>query len=251
MMGLDEFLTKIQRRPLPKPPMERVRALARELAEGAAEALWGVTLQHEPCAVEQLKSPHFASDALNRYLERRWRNQSPPWSLLKMMGFVEIYEGEVEISASAFALLDGAPPASAFISYRRKDSSAFALLTLDRLRAVGVNAYVDMALRPGSLWRERIREEIQTRETLVLLVGIETLTSDMVRQEIVWALDADVNILPIWHNGFVYEPGKPPLPTKIDYVLTHMHTIRVLEESALAYHTALTELAAYFGQAQY
>ncbi|MDZ4766092.1 MAG: toll/interleukin-1 receptor domain-containing protein [Chloroflexota bacterium] len=247
MATFNDFLTKIQRRALPKAPMERVRILAREMAAGAAEGLWMVSLDHDAPNLLALRSPSFGSDSFNRYLERRWKNQPPGWDLLQTVGYVRVEWRVVEISALAFGLLDDDAPASAFISYRRRDSSALALLVLERLRANGIDAYLDLSLRPGSLWRERIREEIQTRDTLVLLIGRETLASEMVQQEIIWALNADIVILPIWHNSFEYQSSARDLPATIDHILTHTHTIRVLEESAMAYHNALIELVSHFG----
>jgi hypothetical protein len=250
MTPFDDFLTRVLRRPIPKPPLERLRLFARELAEGAIDELWRVEIgfvidRHRPPPAG-LRSPDFGSEAFNRYLERRWRNQPPNWYVMQQLGYVQLYPDMLEIRTAAFALLDDHQPSSVFISYRRKDSSAFALLVRDRLRAHQIDAYLDMELRPGSFWRDSIHHEIRTREMLVMLIGHETLASEMVQQEIVWALDADVTIVPIWHNGFTYPPAIP-VPPKIDYALTYTHTIRVLEESARAYHNALIDLLAQFG----
>jgi ADP-ribosylglycohydrolase len=49
--------------------------------------------------------------------------------------------------------------------------------------------------------------------------------------------------MPIWHNGFVYRPEEwSQLPPEVSRVLGTTHTIRVLEESALAYNNAIVEL---------
>ena len=67
------------------------------------------------------------------------------------------------------------------------------------------------------------------------------------REEIEWAKAAGAIMLPVWHNGFVYRSSDWNLPPEIDHILGTTHTIRVLEESALAYNNALVELLNRFG----
>ncbi len=41
----DTFLKRVSQRPLPQNPMTRIRFLAKELAEGAAVGLWGISFR--------------------------------------------------------------------------------------------------------------------------------------------------------------------------------------------------------------
>lgn len=56
----------------------------------------------------------------------------------------------------------------AFISYRRTMSSAFALLTLYRLKSVGIDAFLDMSIPGGDDWNNRIRNEIESRSHFII-----------------------------------------------------------------------------------
>ncbi len=123
----------------------------------------------------------------------------------------------------------------------------FALLVLSRLKAFDLDAFLDMSIRPGDNWHAYIKEQIHQRDYLVLLLGKASLDSDYVKQEISWAIEAGAEIIPIWHNGFEYKEGEFDLPPEIQKVLRSNHSIRVLEESALAYNNAIVELLNRFG----
>jgi hypothetical protein len=151
------------------------------------------------------------------------------------------------LDKAAFDLVQEAEIADVFISYRRKDSSAFAMFVLTRLKMAGLNAYLDMAIPAGDDWKERVKAEIEKREYFVLLLGKETLSSPVVGQEILWALESGRKIIPIWHNGYKHVKGELNLPPQIDETLDNKSAIRVLEESGLGYNNAIVELLNRFG----
>ena len=71
--------------------------------------------------------------------------------------------------------------------------------------------------------------------------------TEVVVEEIGWALEAKLTFIPIWHNGFSYKSEDWTLPPPIDEALRLRHTIRVLEENPLAYNNAIIELLNRFG----
>jgi hypothetical protein len=236
----------MKQRLLPNNPMARVRTLAKELAEGAVEGLWGY-------GVSTFRGEVNDPD-VSRYIHARWGEDVPYWGLLIGSGYAqETFDpfnkvNGFRITEKAFDLVEEVEPADVFISYRRKDSSAFALLVLARLKAEGLNAFVDMTIQPGDNWQMHLKEQIQSRDYFVVLLGKDSLTSDVLHQEVLWALETNANVIPIWHNGFVYRPEEwATLPPEIAEVLGTTHTIRVLEESALAYNNAIIELLNRFG----
>jgi hypothetical protein len=245
MDNLQRFIHKATRRPMPSNPMARLRLFAQELAEGAVEELWKVQIPFD--SDEGIIAYRFSSWAFNEYLRLRWNNLQPNWELLQTVGYVAIDGRSIQINASAFNLLDENDTPEVFISYRRKDSSAFALLVLTKLKQAGIDAFLDLAMQPGTNWQTHIRSEIQSRSYFVLLIGKETLASEVVQREISWAIEADSNIIPIWHNEYIHQPGRFALPADVERVLRESHSIRVLEESALAYNIALIELLSRFG----
>jgi hypothetical protein len=242
--AFEKFLARMLERPLPQNPMQRVRTLAKELAEGAASGLWSMYLY---TFRGQLTGDQ---DNTLVYLEKRWKDDYPGLDLLMGNQYLERYKPDSDtlvISRAAFDLLDEAEPASIFISYKRSESSAFALLVLARLKAEGLNPFIDLSLVPGEDWQKGLKERIQGYDYLIAVLGKETLKSEVCIQELTWAMEAEVNILPVWHNNFVYRSSEWTLPPPIENLLQNTHTIRVIEESALAYNNAIVELLNRFG----
>ncbi|MBZ0276220.1 MAG: hypothetical protein K8I60_08755, partial [Anaerolineae bacterium] len=66
-------------------------------------------------------------------------------------------------------------------------------------------------------------------------------------KEITWAIESGLSIIPVWHNGFTYRSADWSLAPAVDQALSKTHTIRVIEESAVAYNNALVELLNRFG----
>src|SRR4030095_15676733 len=130
------------------------------------------------------------------------------------------------LTERAFDLTRSGSISSIFISYRRKDSSAFALLILKHLKEHSLDAFVDMALVPGEDWHAGLKERIQGYDFFILVLGKDTLSSEYVVEEIGWAMDAGLTIIPVWHNDFEYKStdwGR--IPVRIDQMLQNTHAI--------------------------
>ncbi len=242
--NLDTFLKTVLARELPQNPMARIKTLAKELAEGAAQDVW-------PLAIYLFRGGLITNQTeLITYLEQRWNNVYPGLGLLLVNGYLEYdpsAKDTVLISRAAFALMTEAEPANIFISYRRKESSAFALLVLARLKMAGMNPFLDLALEPGEDWEQGLKERIKQHQYVIVLLGPSTLESEVCRQEIKWGIEYGLKIIPIWHNGFIYRSGEWDVALSIDRALSKTHTIRVIEESALGYNNAVIELLNRFG----
>jgi len=259
MPDFDAFLTKMLQRPLPSSAISRVRVLAKELAEGAVEEVWPSYLSvnranshPDPETGQYIIIYEMDDPNLRAYFKQRWDDNAPKLSLLVDNGYLQTditnrYIDGYKLIKPAFDLLEAVEPASIFISYKRRESSAFALLVLARLKEHSLNAFVDLTIQPGDNWQTHLKEQIQKRDYFVLLLSKTSLDSQVVHQEIQWALESGSAILPIWHGGFVYKSGDFTVPPEIDHLLNTTHTIRVLEESALAYNNAIIELLNRFG----
>jgi hypothetical protein len=251
-LELQAFLDKVKLRELPKHPMARIRTLAKEMAEGAAENLWGVELGvfHFPEYDDEQGKVYLPNSTnMQEYLLVRWGSfrEYPSIVLLGQNGYVTIDRNYFTLTKAAFDLIDVVEPATIFISYKRSESSALALLVLARLKQAGLNAFVDLSLVPGANWRTELKERIQKSDYLIALLGKETLKSDVVETEILWAMDAKTKIIPIWHGGFKASGEMTETTGEIAKLLQETHTIRVLEESALGYNNAMVELLNMFG----
>jgi hypothetical protein len=242
--GFDQWLHRVCERPLPTNPMAQIRALAKELAEGAALRYWDVQLYLFRGVLTQSASQQM----LLTYLKRRWNDEYPSLGLLIRNQYLFAHTNDtLDISEKAFNLLEEAEPANIFISYKRSESSAFALLVLARLKMAGLEPFLDLALEPGEDWEAGLKERIQKYDYLIALLGPKTLTSPVVVQELTWAIEAGLTVIPVWHNRFKFSADKWSLPPEIEVVLHKTHTIRVLEESPLGYNNAIVELLNRFG----
>jgi hypothetical protein len=240
----DQFLQAILARPLPQNPMTRVRTLAKEMAEGAAMGHWNIYLYTFRGALMG------DQDDLLSYLDKRWGENAPSLDLLITNQYLQPLgpnSDTLTITRNAFDLLDETEPASIFISYKRSESSAFALLVLARLKAEGLEPFLDLSLVPGEDWQKGLKERIQKFDYFIAILGKETLKSEVCLQEISWAMEAELDIIPVWHNGFIYRSSEWELPPEVELLLESTHTIRVIEESALAYNNAIVELLNRFG----
>jgi hypothetical protein len=122
-MTIEEFIEKCQKRPLPSNLMARVKLLARELAEGASNKLWSIRID--------INSQEWHSKILP-FLRSRVEgfDYNTEFPLFYVSEFLTPNDTSglriSELTKSAFALLNEAPPAFIFISYKRSESSAFA-----------------------------------------------------------------------------------------------------------------------------
>ncbi len=73
---------------------------------------------------------------------------------------------------------------------------------LARLKEHGFVPFVDMALEAGGKWHNDLEERIESCDYFIILLGKETLSSPMTVKEILWALEYDRAIIPVWHSGF-------------------------------------------------
>ncbi len=88
-------------------------------------------------------------------------------------------------------------PVSVFISYSRMDSAFIDRLEAE-LRAYGFDTWVDRQhLEGGADWARLIEGQIVQRETLVVALSPDAVTSTWVRREITFALNAGKHVIPI------------------------------------------------------
>ena len=264
-MTLDEFLKKVCTRPLPENRMAQVRTLAKELAEGVLEGQWDTTL--ELSQSPRRDSYEIYTETLKRYMNERWstspieedlHGEISPDELKRLFDLLitnnYLVEPEVtfgtlyKLLQKSFDLIDERGSASFFVSYRRSESSSFALLVLNLLKYAGQDAFLDMALEPGENWHASLEEKILSCDYFVLLLGKNTLASNNVCKEILWALEGNKVILPVWQPDFDRDNVDwSKVPKDIEQMINNTHAIRIQEESALEYHKAMTELLNRFG----
>ncbi|MBZ0308547.1 MAG: toll/interleukin-1 receptor domain-containing protein [Anaerolineae bacterium] len=239
--------------PPPKNHLDRIRALALDLAYGFVNGEFPPRFQS---ASRNARQTLEGAGDINRnnnfkiYLDEKWKTHYPNAQDLELVGYAQLVEHAqtgfpvYTLTQKALALLEQpAKPPTIFISYKRDESAAFGLLIVARLKMVGIpNPFIDMDIRPGDEWHGHLQKTVQNSEYLISLLAPRTLESEIVRQEIRWAKEASVQIIPVWHNGFKGYDNLPP-------ELSGKNAIRVKEESAEEYNNAIIRLLNRLGYA--
>lgn len=245
----DLFTERITQTPLPldTTPMARIQMFAREMAEGALHEFWDFFIEFgRTGSIKFNRLQHdksrFESHYFNIYLYRRWNNKYPRLELVALNGYINLTDAGFEINKSSFDLRKEVEPANVFISYKRSESSAFALLIAARLQNEGLEPFLDMALIPGEKWHAGLETRIEKYDYLIAVIGKNTLTSEICLNEIRWALEYGKRVIPVFHNRFTYVSKKWSLEPKIDIALTELQQVIVKEESASGYNAAIDEL---------
>lgn len=115
-----------------------------------------------------------------------------------------------------------------------------------------------MATKIGDNWYDELHRRIRDCEYFIILLGRNTLKSQMTQQEIKWAIeyrdkpengDEDKKkIIPIWHGGFnVTHKRWQDVDQTVKDEISATNAIRVTDESASGYNTAIVELLNRFG----
>ncbi len=245
---LEKFLEERLKIPIPSGDAAWVMLLAKELALGAHRGLW----RPINFAGFFMGGARPLSNNGNTYFERRWRKADLDHLLELLLSHGYLVESDdqtfVQLTAKAFDLLDESEPYNIFISYRRLDSSALALLVLARLKNHSLVPFVDMALEAGGNWHADLKERIKDCDYFIILLGKDTLSSSMTIKEIQWALQYDRTIIPVWHSGFELNADEwADEDEAVKDAIQQTNAIRVTDESASGYNTAIVELLNRFG----
>ena len=247
MSDLDKFLEERGQVLIPDGDVAKVRLLAKELALGVHRGLWRpiIHIMGSPL------TPH--DKILGNYLDRRWESRHKVLHYLELLqgyGYIEDLglDEEYRLTTVAFDLINEAGPYNVFISYKRSESSALALLVLARLKAHGPMPFMDMMLEPGENWHAELEGRIRDCDYFIILLGEKTLASTMTIKEIEWAIKYRKTIIPVWHSGFDLDSEQwKEVDSKVKDAIKRTNAIRVTEESASDYNRAIVELLNRFG----
>jgi len=254
--------------PVPEDFVDKVDAFARDLAYGVLHGAWDIHVNaFRPNQANDFVLTESGQQDYSKQFWTKWRNGitylNPHFSALEARGYVDSFKSGSNDSSGApytgyklipkaFELLDKpARPPEVFISYRRAESSAFALLIEARLRLVGnPTPFVDKNIQAGEDWAKRLQETIEASKYFIILIGDEKIwDSEWVQNEIRWAENAGCTIISVWHNGMLLdsEQNKSSFPK----VLAARQKIDVKEESALGYETAVNQVLNALGYRTY
>ncbi|MCY4467013.1 MAG: toll/interleukin-1 receptor domain-containing protein [Chloroflexi bacterium] len=230
-------------------PRKRIQLIAKELALGVTNGFWDDNIVTDDDDVDgESVIPH--NKNLKSYFRERWDIEDirRERKLLNSYGFLTRNNYRDRLTQSAFELIDETEPFNVFVSYKRSESSALALLVLARLKEYGLVPFVDMALEAGGNWHADLEERIKACDYFILLLGEDTLSSPMTVKEIQWSLQYRRTIIPLWHSGFDLTDKKwAEIDQEVKEAIQQTNAIRVTDESASGYNSAIVELLNRFG----
>lgn len=256
MSNLNDLTTQ----PLPPTKIGQIKRFARDIA-------WKI-LNREIEYVYYSRNtqqiiPKFDAPNIKGYVDSVWNNVPPELYIMREMGyfnFVKEAHGDRDlidyysITEKAILLLDETPPSTTFISYRRKESSALALLIVARLKENGLSAFLDThpdntGLGAGDTWHAELEQQVATNDNFIVLIGPTTLESPYVRQEIRWAVNYGKKIYTVWHNGYQGSQYGIPLSDIDDMkIVTEQINAAIVDLENPKYYTgALYELLLKYG----
>lgn len=234
--------------PAPDDNIARVHEFARDLAYGAANGLWHTNIQWK-----KLLNPDISkhSKIFAEHLNPKWGTDFPSEYLLLSFGYFSKIQGDTGYSSyllteKAFALLDQpVNEPKVFVSYRRAESTTFALLIEARLRIAGNRSvFVDKLLEIGGDWRTQLEQQVTDSDYFIVLIGETTFESEWVRKETELAATTNSTIIPIWHPNVRRDATTPQ-------IINERQEIRVERETAEGYETAITKLLGRMGYSTY
>ena len=247
-MTREEWLEQVAKRPKPSNKVKQAEHIARDLAEGAINEYWESQLRVAPIVGKSMKF----EGAIQQYFDALELYEEPLVKLLMSLRYVmQLDPRTYLLTEKAIQLLDKPRDIPMFISYKRNESSAFASLILARFQAHGLKPFLDLQdIVLGKNWKEALESGIKGSKVFMLCIGKTTLQSGWVRQEIQWAMDANIEIVPILHNGFAFDQNtaeKTEEELELEAKLKELQYVSVDKENPAEYDKAITQLLNQFG----
>ena len=177
--------------PIPDDFIARIHTFARDFAYGVVNEWWEATFIQTPSdklrgywAIHPAK---IDAEKTNQF-QGKWKHGNATFfQLLKDFGYIEKLRSGYKVTPYVFRLLEAPITApSIFVSYRRKESSALALLVEARLKIADgmIGVFVDKDIPTQTRWEKYLKEQVEKANTLVCLIAPETLKSEFVQNEI-------------------------------------------------------------------
>lgn len=262
--------------PLDKPRTgnfsQDIEDLARDLAYGASIGEWEASVAVGHYAVNGFgfwwAEEMMERSALQEAFFQKWigpRGESrnaPTYDMLEAFGYMARSVGALSTSdgdkllyaltRKAFDLLQKPAQApSIFVSYRRGESSAFALLVEARLRMAGADPdriFIDKNIPGGALWEQHIREKAAACDAFICLIG-QTAFADgswVAREiEMVKGGNPAALIIPVCHHeARMSDPA-------VSAALGAYNGTHIQEETALEYEKAVSFILNALGYKTY
>lgn len=225
---------------VPKEKVAQTHEFVTDLAVGFDEGAWPSDyILHGTIGIKNIWTLDEDDEKFREFINRKWEGEIPYYHSIVTMGYLAFLEGnKYGLTERALRLADEPiTPPNVFISYKRSESSAFALLLEARIKyETNATPFLDKSIEPGDDWHPRLEEKVKSCEAFVCVIGPKTLDSPYVRNEIRWAQykDQDSLIIPVWHNQYAGSHENDTIKSK--------QAVIVEGENAKNYDSAVNEV---------
>jgi hypothetical protein len=224
--------------PIPDDPIDRVHALARDLA-------YGVMQNQFP--------PHIDINhtRIAEFLRDRWKGKQPNIMLLVSFGYLvqnpipNPNNPTLDLTQKAFELLEKpSERPQVFIAYGTQESSAFGLAIEYRLESFDVPVFIDRSIPLGEDWDNHLIERIQQSKYMLCLLAPGTLVrSTYICKEIKLAKETNgCTFISIQHDGFNPDQDFGTCFEELKQFVKSKQFVKVDGTTAKAYHDAVEEV---------
>lgn len=177
--------------PIPEGNIDiKVRTLARDLAYGAISGDWQPTFNVvlNGNIILNTTDKNRRDTPNGELFKAKWDGQNTDTLVrwLEIFQYLHVTTSQNTpgaryhtLTERAFALLtEPAQTPQIFVSYRRKESTTFALLIEARLKLQGVHtAFVDKSIPAGQPWNSILEEKIRESTVFICIIAPETLNN--------------------------------------------------------------------------
>ena len=198
-------LWELMQLPVPKERVAQIHAFATDLAVGFEEGVWGSQVR----VVQGMGGVNwmFTDERASKYpehfeaLRSKWsEDNQPDFYAMHSFGYLISDGGKAYILTEKAMQLVDSPPVTpnVFISYKRSESSAFALLLEARIKyETNARPFLDKNIELGDDWHARLEEKVKASRAFICVIAPNTLdprddgSKSYVLREIEWALDSE------------------------------------------------------------
>ena len=231
--------------PVPKERVAQIHEFTKDLAVGFDEGAWPSDfILYGTIGIKSNWLLDEGRENFQELIDRKWGGGKPDYHSILTMGYLTFISGDTYgLNERALRLVDEpVTPPDVFISYKRSESSAFALLLEARIKyETNATPFLDKSIESGDDWHPRLEEKVNSCETFVCVIGPKTLDSEYVRREISWAQNSEHNrqIIPVWHNQYAGNHQEDNIKSK--------QAVIVESENAKNYDSAVNEVLNLLG----
>lgn len=245
-------------KPIPETKREKLESFARDFIYGVEADFWpsNITVMYT-IGSDYKETFNNMPQSLGKLLDK-WEGNIPNIEDFVTYGYFRRVDKKYVPTQKTIDLLQ--KPAEApkiFISYKRSESSTLALLIEARLRIADstMRPFIDKNIPTQTRWDNFIKQQVEQCEVMICLLGLKTLESKFVRDEILEAMKLKKKFISVLHQGFYFPEDQGDLDDTIWGIMQELDDWQAVPveqpPSAEKYETAINRILVDMGYSTY